>query len=149
VAIYFKGGDSPDITNIEELIKNGFYGTSYFLSHQFEQTYFDSEYKELECKAARRSFTALVEICQTYFPETTEEDVAKVLVKLISGKEDSYLACGFCSTINKVVFCKQYSEFLKPGISSWGNINATTREGEDGISFNQILKLADYQLTNN
>jgi len=143
MAIYFIGGSSPDVTNIEELIAKGFKESGQ--GYNFAETFINAECTEVECKPARRSFLALVEICQTYFPETTQEDVAKVLVELIQGKENSFLACGFCGNINKVVFCRQYSEFIKPGISSWGMTNASSREGQDGISFNQILKLAGYE----
>ena len=143
MAIYFRGGNSPEITNIVELLEHGFLGHIEKESYQFKETYHDEELEETECNPARRSFSALVEICQTYFPETTEKDVAKVVIDFIRGGTSSFLCCGFCSTINKVVFCRQHSDYNLPNISSWGNSNPKSKIGDDGISFNYILELAN------
>lgn len=69
-------------------------------SFRFVETYCDEACTELQCREAYRSFEDLLEISRTYFPGTTEEQLAKVLFELnLVGLEASY-----CHEIQKVVF---------------------------------------------
>lgn len=130
--IYFK--TRKKIKNLEELIKNGY--TNYS-KKTFRTTYKNSKLTTQECHSARRSFEDLLKISRTYFPETTEKELAKLLFKL---NEDINLTCSYCNTINKLVFYKSYHY-------AWQNINIHTtgyedKKGKGKYSFNMIKELA-------
>lgn len=84
---------------ILELLTKGF---SVF-GGRFKSTYRDKELTILECNIANRSFLALLEICQTYFPATTENDL-KIALNILCTKNDLYTL--FCTDINEWVFFK-------------------------------------------
>jgi hypothetical protein len=66
----------------------------------FPQTFFDKDCTNLQCfEKAHRSFSDILILCQTYFPETTEKNLANYL---INKKIDNL----FCFDINKLVFFK-------------------------------------------
>lgn len=135
--IYFQGAHKAK--NIEELIRLGFKESGSLCS--FSETYSDDEFTVLECKKAFRSFNALLEICQTYFPNTT----AKELAKLLFDTKDLAFAM-FCSTIHEVVFTKfeiddddEDSDNMFYRLEQ--NANYDTK-GISGISFKDIYKLS-------
>lgn len=107
MAIYLKLPDNLHLNNIDELL---IYGYNNGFVYRFVETYADIECKQRECHSARRSFEDLLEICQTYFPETTERDLAKSLYKLshtenaLSLKPGCHIRIMYCSTIEKMVF---------------------------------------------
>lgn len=89
--------------NLEEFLKHNFStNTEYFDKGKFSMTYKDSECTIRECHSARRSFEDLLEISQTYFPETTEAELAKILLNLKSS--DFNMRCLYCINIHKWVF---------------------------------------------
>lgn len=79
--------------NVKELLDFGF-GSS----DRFCKTYYDRKCQEEQCDSARRSFGDLLEICQTYFPETTKEEVAFALLSV------NEITSFHCTTIGKLVF---------------------------------------------
>lgn len=72
----------------------------YYLS-QFVETYYDEELTLQQCDLAYRSFEDLLELSQTYFPETTERILAQTLLELHSNKK---IRVSYCTTIDKIVF---------------------------------------------
>lgn len=98
--IYFKTRKKPqNMTGIKELLRTGFglksnYGT-------FKETFKDPKCTIPECHPARRSFGDLLDICRTHFPNTTEQELAKVMFEL---HDEIGLGGSVCGTINKPVF---------------------------------------------
>ena len=72
------------------------------------KTYSDVDCSIEQCEAARyRSFEDILECAQTYFPETTEEDLLKLLLSIvIVEKENRYqVMCYNCQGILKPTCC--------------------------------------------
>ena len=100
--IYIKNANT---NSLKRLLSKGWAGDY----QSFVETYNDKECKDIECGRARRSFEDLLEISRTYFPETTEIELAKTLQEL--GNKHNLIA-SFCGDINKLVFWKWV--FIKP-----------------------------------
>lgn len=129
--IYFKQKPGKR-RGIKSLLKMGFENP-----YSFKRTFKDPEYTKLEFRSARRSFGDLLLICKTYFPNTTEEKLAKTLLEL---HKEIGVRASYCTTINKVVF------FKDPAKVSFGyGVNGLQKrlKGEGTHSFNEILKLAN------
>ena len=127
--IYFKNADKAK--DLEELLKLGFDQNSFF-----SRTYLDKEFTELQCKPARRGFSDLLQISQTYFPETIENDLAKILVE----KYNSFI----CQNHNLLVFLHEYHlnhPCSKPFDTRMAKKFDQDYEDCDGYSYNKILKL--------
>lgn len=125
--IYFKGADTAH--NIKELLENGFYKNTLF-----QATYKDPEYRILQCKVARRSFPDLLEICRTYFPKTTESDLAR----LLSIDYNSF----YCKDIGRLVFLneKTYCKIAYSFDSRMSTLYDENFEDSQGNSYNKILQ---------
>jgi hypothetical protein len=94
--IYFLEGEKAE--NTKELLING-----YGIYYKFQPTFFDPECTKQQCDYARRSFGDLLNICTTYFPETTEMDLMRVLIDLFKSQKIRGL---YCNDIGKPVFIK-------------------------------------------
>lgn len=91
IKIYFKGGNES--TDLDNLLRLLFSHNGYSVA-----TYFDKECTDMQCyHGSRRSFEDLLCIANTYYPETSEEDLMRALVNI----EINYY---FCSDIHKIVF---------------------------------------------
>lgn len=122
--IYFKEAQGNNIT---ELLNSGF-------NNFFCETFSDKECTEQQCKIARRSFNDLLLICLTYFPKTTKEELAYVLLNNISR-----LVCFYCPNIDKLVFLKEGAD--KPFYFDKRVYSECDEEYVDctGVCFNNIL----------
>lgn len=132
MAIYLNtaGKEFKDIT---EIITFGYDGGYIY----FKPTYSDPECTKLQCHQARRSFSDLLELCQTYFPETTKEQLAYVLLNKVEN-----LNVFFCNDIRKFVF----ESYLHTGICRKSHYHEKGKIGLDNYSLEQIEKLAqDYE----
>lgn len=90
--IYFKNAEKT--TTLEELLRLGYADDMYFT-----ETFADSEFKFQQCGAkSRRSFEDLLAIANTYFPNTTEEDLMLALTKL------KFIKFYYCWDVEKIVF---------------------------------------------
>lgn len=119
--IYFKNAEKAKTVN--QLLKLG------YKTALFQETYKDVEYKNIQCKSARRSFYDLLEICQTYFPKTTEKTLAKLLTK----KYFSF----YCKTTDLLVFMV----FQKPGFNRlMSNVYDENYEDSTKLSYNKVLE---------
>mgnify|MGYP006274754327 CR=1 FL=1 len=129
---------------------------------KFCKTFHDEELTQEECHVARRSFKALVEIAQTYFPNTTEKEVAAFLVK--AGKDQDFrMSTLYCPDIKKWVFCRYpsfvtYEHMLRTTQEplslhvaaryrlEYDNTSSVSKrfeyQGTDGYSLQQIMDLA-------
>ena len=89
---------------LEEFLKHNFSinNPNSFDRGKFSITYKDAECTIRECHSARRSFEDLLEISQTYFPETPEAELAKIL--LVLKTSDFNMRCLYCINIHKWVF---------------------------------------------
>ena len=129
--LYYKGAE--DAKTLKSLIKNAFLHGS-----GFPQTFTNKKYEGNQCRAgANRSFGDLFRLSRTYFPKTTQEELAKLIFEL--GREIKLYA-QFCHTVNKVVFRKSYTYqniSLEQYIDGYKD-----RVGADKYSFNMIKKLA-------
>lgn len=127
--------------NIYDFLNNNFSVPFHNTQHKFVMTYKDEYCSIMDCHEARRSFEDLLEICQTYYPETTEEELAKTLFEL--HKKDN-LQCLFCPDILKIVFIKWYPEhrtFYR--IVSGSHMGATAlTKGNSRYSIGDIYELA-------
>lgn len=97
----------------EFLIK--FFSYSCEASYVFKsvETYKDKECIELECgKDKFRSFDALLEIINTYYPDTTPKQLMHELLVLDIRKYDKryYPYLIFCEDIDNITFCYYYEK---------------------------------------
>ena len=82
--------------NLYEFVKN-YYKQNQPATYETE----DCKLISLQCqKGCNRSFQDMLWLCQTYFPETTAKELAKIWRKLYDEKITEVF---FCSDINKVV----------------------------------------------
>ncbi|MFA9239461.1 MAG: hypothetical protein ACEQSQ_06170 [Candidatus Paceibacteria bacterium] len=132
--IYFKTG-KVKIRDIKHLLKIGYSSRS---GVEFKKTYRDPECTILECHSARRSFGDLVLICKTYFPETTEKEVAKTLFEL---NNEIGVRASYCHTINKLVFLKSVYD-KGQGLDCNLKYSYFNKKGCGNYSYNNIKKLA-------
>lgn len=96
--IYLK---EPDLTDLKSLIQYGYSANGYFVT-----TFEDKELTKVQYHSrARRSFEDLLAISRTYFPETTEVDLMKVLIEI---KIKYY----FCGSTRKIVFHYNGNHYL-------------------------------------
>lgn len=100
MSIYLKIPIGTEINNIKELLGVLYSNNIYNDINDYYSitTYYDKECTLIECSKLRRSFEDLLEICRTYFPSTTEEDLMKELL------DSTYLKWSKCGDINKIVF---------------------------------------------
>jgi hypothetical protein len=114
--IYFKRGKESQ--NLDDLLSLLFNSNGYS-----RETYYDEEFTSIQCYAgSRRSFEDLLCIANTYYPETTEEQLMQAIVNVD-------LAYYYCSDINKIVF--HYAGSHKPSlhgfeIEKWANVSYKT-----------------------
>ena len=104
-------------------------------------TYFDPEFKELQCTAGKfRSFDDLVLISKTYF-RVSDKAVAKVLKKF--SDNHNYVNFVLCDSAHKWVF--YYGLHKSNNIKYCANYNKSYEKTDDpgvGIhSFDDIIKL--------
>jgi hypothetical protein len=105
MAIYLKVPKNTVFEDIKALI---IFGYTYNGTH-FVATYKESECITLECKPANRSFEDLLEICQTYFPNSTDVDLANTLYEL--NQTPLNLTYVYCADIHKSVYYLESSPF--------------------------------------
>ncbi len=98
MASYFK--DPVLDKGLEEFLKDGFSVRDGYSTLLFKETFDEPELINRNCHAARRSFYDLVDICKTYFPSVTEEEVAAAFNAL----DNPYIF--FCRDIQKIVFMR-------------------------------------------
>lgn len=121
--IYFKDGSQAE--TLVDLINAGFSRNRYFT-----ETYSDLECTEVQTYAGkRRSFSDLLEIARTYFPDTTEKELMQALV------EARLFGC-WCHNINKVTFMKADGSFLMSAYRS-------DEVGVDGYSMDILNKILE------
>ena len=123
--IYFKS--KRTFKDIEELLT---YGYSRY-AECFKPTY--DERNQYQCHPARRSFGDLLNICRTYFPKTTEKQLAKTIFSLHTSIK---LRASYCNTIDKLVFLKDSGSFDVGVPSGYKN-----HRGNGTISYNEFIKL--------
>lgn len=95
--IYLK---EPNTNSLKDLISKGFCK----IGGRFVETYHDEDCNIRQCREANRSFEDLLEISQTYFPETTPKILIDTLQEIHN--TEGGLVCMFCSDIDKPVFYK-------------------------------------------
>lgn len=100
----------------------------------FKETYFDKECTKRQCHCARRSFYDLLDICKTYFPKTTEEELAHLLVN------EENLCSFYCSDIQKVVFCLSSKNPYR--FNRCGNKYHIEYVGKDQLCYNDIIEIS-------
>lgn len=128
MAIYLKNPVTDK--GLLSFLEDGF-SAQYGKWFKFKETYYDELCTELECKAARRSFLDLLEICQTYLPDTTDIKLAKALFELEN------MFCFICNDIGKLVFQIDRNRRHNYGITS----SYPDLKGVDGYSFKMIENL--------
>jgi hypothetical protein len=122
--IYFKEAEGS--TTLLELLNRGFSGPL----NLFVETFLDPEYSVIQTNAfKRRSFSDLLEIARTYFPDTTEKELMLAL------KEAKTIAV-FCGEVKKVTFKKN----THGGDFTAGTVNQD-EVGLDGYTLNYLLNL--------
>lgn len=103
-------------------------------------TYSDEACTIVQCEAKRfRSVTEILQIVQTYYPNTSLTDVLSIIKKLID--KDSKIALIWCTQVNKVVlkYLNDSNTIAKQYITTYSKSNHQNKKGVDGFS------LADYE----
>lgn len=116
---------NPDTTSPLQLL------TKFFSTYSLN-TYSTPSLSVGNCYAIRRSFSDICDIVNTYFPKTSREDVAKIMVELWKNK---IITGWYCTDINKWVY------FKYEGVQTYDE-DCRDEEGND-ISYNDMLKLAE------
>lgn len=92
--LYIKEGEKAK--TIKELLDILFKLDKWYYSTA--TTYYDKNFTEIQCEAQRRSFADIYEICQTYFPKVSKEEVAYNLLNEI--KTNAF----YCTDVSRIVF---------------------------------------------
>ena len=104
--IYIKGLENPQSIKEIVLAMNSHPCNNEILDGV--RTYFDKECKFVQCvESKQRSFDDILECVRTYLPDTTEDDLFKVLINLHIDTPDGrhyYPYFGNCSTIKRIKF---------------------------------------------
>lgn len=134
--IYLKLPKNKKFANITALLKYGYKG-ELFIRKGFAATYSDKACKKQQChNDANRSFEDLLIICKTYFPKTTEEQLAKSLYGLFKYNK---LIVIFCDNINKLVFYRRRHalnfEYLI--------VDEATKRGVGKYNYNEFMELVN------
>lgn len=137
--IYFKN----TATTLVELLDQGFDKAN---GGFFVQTFHDDTFKQEQCHVARRSFSDLHIIANTYFDNITPKDLVLALKQLCNQNDGVY--CGFCGNINRIVFVRCENVYKdKPlfydGLCFTSYLSTRDTKGTDGWSFNSIKKLLE------
>lgn len=131
MSIYLRIPIGSEIHNIKELL--------YILysNHGYANfTYRDKGLTILQCYGLRRSFEDLLEICQTYFPSTTEEDLMKELL------DSTYLKWSKCGDINKIVFYEfGFNEIDVESFKKY--VDLYDRYSKDTYKLETLVKIAE------
>lgn len=132
--IYFKitNEELEKIKDIKDLI---LYHKSLSPIGYFNTTYFDKECTKQQCHSARRSFYDLLDICKTYFPKTTEEELAHFLVN------EQNISCFYCRDIQKVVFYFAMKSLVN--FNRCGDKYNVNYKGKDQICYVDIVKMGE------
>lgn len=93
--IYCRIGPKDGET-LKDFLKSKFSASRGF----FQNTFYDKECIRQQCHSGRRSFGDLLIISQTYYEDTTEEDLAEIIFDLIC---EGFLYITYCTGINKNV----------------------------------------------
>lgn len=129
--LYYKGAENAK--TLKSLIKNAFLHGS-----GFPQTFTNKRYEGNQCRAgANRSFGDLLRLSRTYFPNTTQIELAKLIFEL---SKEIKIYAQFCHTVNKVVFRKSY-DYQNISLEQYIDVYED-KVGVDKYSFNMIKKLA-------
>lgn len=108
--IYFKEADQCETLDV--LLANLFSFEGYS-----KETYYDPEFKHSQCKElSRRSFEDLLSISNTYFPNTTEE-------QLMQSLNSVGIRFYHCNDINKIVFHFNWHTAISNGFMSYAGCN--------------------------
>lgn len=154
MAIYLKKFKNTKPNSLIELIQT-LYQYSNTYSVKSIQTYNDVNCTDLECDEDKfRSADALVELCKTYFPNTTEKEIFTALVNTIIILEDKrfYLILSYCTDICKPVFYF-YQNLVKSDINYSIDDANNDNSDEDGYyyenkseyeSWEQIMKIIGF-----
>lgn len=132
--IYFR--TNSEINNIYDLLVDGFST----MDGKFKITYYDLELTSQECHSARRSFEDLLSICQTYFPETSEKELAKTLLEI---NNNIGLYSIYCSDIEKAVFRRNSGAKGKDYFITNFLTKERDEKGRGEYSINEILNLME------
>lgn len=139
--IYFDGGNKHK--DLLSLLNDGYTGQSYSL---FKRTFSNAELTTEQCHIARRSFGDLLLIARTYFPETSEGELAYLLLYKVNK-----MSCFICPNIDKIVFISDRPSKKDNDLCNFEVINfGVTRDtkGVDELSFRNLKQMADEYLEN-
>lgn len=137
--IYFLGGNG--CATLEDLIKTGYTCDAYGYHTFFRITFADEECTHWQCNHARRSFGDLYIIATTYFPATTKQELAYILLNKIER-----LRAFYCKNIDRIVFIRDGNEYSTHHLGIF-----STRMGDDydtnfkdgaSMCYNDIVDLA-------
>ena len=124
--IYVQGGDKCE--SVKDLIEYCFSE----VSGKCRPSYSDEACTILECRPARRSFWAIVEIVRTYFTNATKEEIAYIMLYDIG-------LCFFrCEDIGKIVFLRADNLFniFNDMVSNCSDTkDITDMDGNDIVNF--------------
>ena len=115
---------------------------SYYLQSTVNDTYFDFEFKKLQCKCGKnRSFDDLVLISKTYF-RVSDKAVAKVLIKILN--ENNTFLFVLCDSAKKWVLNRNLNKSYKiKYCGTYNNSDLNTDNYSNGdYSFDNIITLA-------
>lgn len=98
----------------------------------FVPTYTDKECTILECRVARRSFEALLEISQTYYPKCSEKALARIIYKL---NDLDNLYAYPCGTVKNIVFKIAPESTTK--VDLWKSMGSIKMDWKDAGKYTQ------------
>jgi hypothetical protein len=116
--IYLPPINAIEVESLQDLIKSLYMDENGLLQTNARATFHDTEFTQLQCGYAKRSFEDLLCLAQTYFPETTEKDLMSVLKELSIG-------CWYCRDVQKMVFFNTAAAYLALAVSLATQAKAT------------------------
>lgn len=98
---------------IYELLRKGFkgdYGQFVNTYKEPREPYDSTEGRNIQCYRGNRSYLDLLEICRTYFPDTTENNLKRALMRACEDPEFK-LHTLYCADIEEWVFFRMMGSF--------------------------------------
>lgn len=135
-----------NVNTLEEFILDIFNYYSMYDLYKCAKTYNDPEFKDVECQPARRSFEDILDIVNTNFKETTEEELAKCLYEL---NLKNIIFSIYCNDIHKIVFYRYKSRVGESNYKLVGGNSICSigldNSGQGKYTLRQILDFAGFK----
>lgn len=139
--LYVKGVKrTPNDTLYSFLLRNLTKFKHWTTIGKFNSTYFDPEFKQIQCDSRHRSFEDIVLISKTYF-KVSDKQVAKAIIRVLN--EQPKFSLLLCDSINKWVIQHGFTKIENSNYcAKYNNAHLKLNNKYGKYSYNDIMVLA-------